>query len=172
MVRPSWVRFQSLRFCFLANVFKLKFWLQSFSAFQWDPFSSNSLYKGNDNRNVCLCYPSILSIQFKCNRNTVLYLCKFLKPFVSRGSLRTHFSVFVMLVWLWSVVLLSHNIPWPVFAMGNETDTNFSPNWNPPIFGLDTINLWPVMVTAKRNCLIPKLSPIQKVIKLLYLPFK
>ena len=66
-----------------------------------------------------------------------------------RGSLRPHYGLFVMLIWIWSVLLLSHNIPWPALPLSNETngknETRDS-NWKPPIFALDNIHLWPIQV--------------------------
>ena len=106
---------------------------------------------------------------------------KMVRPFHSRGRLRGHVNLLVMLVWIASVLLLSRNMPWPnqwslpsnVTSSSslpsnvtsslpplNQTTSTEEPSavtevslenatwspWWPPIFGLDNVHMWPIMV--------------------------
>lgn len=67
-----------------------------------------------------------------------------LEHLIKRGLLYSHMCLFVLLTWTSSVLLLSRKMPWPTSPSFNATNESLIDIWQPPIFALDNVHMWPI----------------------------
>jgi len=74
-----------------------------------------------------------------------------MEQFFQRGLKSLHVTLFIMTAWMCSVLLITHNLPWPSSIPSNETNSTATERWQPPLFGLDNTQMWPILPNQYAN---------------------